>query len=194
MTGFTTPATPPSPFCIGEELARFEAALRGSGSATAMLTRWIAGRIGRDDVSLTAHVRSIVPGALSPAMLERLEVRDARDVAYRRVWLTDAGRVYSIAENWYVPARLSPEMNARLTTDAAPFGRVVEPLEPVRETLFSQWLWSPASDGEGEGDGVPARMPPAMLRHAALVRAQSGATICEVNELYTRNIVSQPQG
>jgi hypothetical protein len=198
MTGFTTPADMLPLPRIREELARFEAALRGSGSATGVLTRWIAERTGGADVRLTAHVRSTVPDALSPAMLERLEVGDAGNVAYRRVWLAYAGRVFSIAENWYVPDRLSPEMNERLATDAAPFGTVVEPLMPVRETLFSQCLW-PSDEIGGEGsrrDGgelasTLVRLPPTVLRHAALVRARTGEPICEVSELYTRNIAGK---
>lgn len=183
----TMTALATSSFRVGEALERFDAALRNSGSATAVLAGWIAKRNGERRVDLSAHVRSNAPGALSPAMLERMEVDDPRRIAYRRVWLAYGGRVFSIAENWYAPERLSAGMNVQLANDALPFGKVVEPLKPTRDTLFSQWLWRPG-DGD-EGDTLPLRMPPTVLRHAALVRKQSGEPICEVNELYTRNIV-----
>ena len=49
----------------------------------------------------------------------------------------------SVADNWYLPERLSQEMNRRLETTDAPFGLVVRPLAFRRRTL------SAASDPQG---------------------------------------------
>ena len=48
----------------------------------------------------------------------------------------------SEADNWYVPARLTPEMNAFLDTTDTPFGKAVRPLQPYRKTLEAKLLWS----------------------------------------------------
>jgi hypothetical protein len=59
-------------------------------------------------------------------------------VAFRRVRLSCGGRTLSMAENWYLPARLTSEMNRRLETTDAPFGQVVSPLRFTRRTLSTQ--------------------------------------------------------
>ena len=43
--------------------------------------------------------------------------------------------VLSEADNWYVPSRLTPEMNRLLDTTDAPFGRVVQAVHFRRRTL-----------------------------------------------------------
>ena len=51
------------------------------------------------------------------------------------VQLTCGAHVLSDAENWYLPARLTADMNRRLEETEAPFGRVVAPLGFHRRTL-----------------------------------------------------------
>ncbi len=53
-------------------------------------------------------------------------------VKYRRVQLRYGVYILSEAENWYVPSRLTPEMNKLFETTDMPFGKVVLPLEPYR--------------------------------------------------------------
>ncbi len=74
-------------------------------------------------------------GADKPLTAEqraRLGLGPDEQVRYRHVRLACGDRVLSEADNWYVPARLTPEMNAALEGSDAPFGRVVRPLAPVR--------------------------------------------------------------
>lgn len=64
-----------------------------------------------------------------------LEARGKASIAYRRVRLACGGHEMSEADNWYLPARLTPDMNRRLAASDAPFGLVVRPLAFRRRTL-----------------------------------------------------------
>lgn len=64
-------------------------------------------------------------------------------IAYRRVRLACDDRTMSVADNWYLPARLTPAMNGQLAASDAPFGLVVKPLAFRRRTL------SAAGDAQG---------------------------------------------
>ena len=68
-------------------------------------------------------------------------------VRHRRVQLRCGNRVLSEADNWYVPGRLTTEMNRLLDTTDTPFGRAVQPLGPYRRTLEVRMLWAPLPDG-----------------------------------------------
>jgi len=97
----------------------------------------------------------------------RAALKPANDepVQYRRVALGCGGEVLSKAENWYLPARLTPAMNRELVTQQTPFGRVVEGLGFRRRTLSVQY---------GDGSGV--------LRHRALLIARDGSPFSVVSE------------
>jgi hypothetical protein len=84
----------------------------------------------------------------------------------------------SEAQNWYVPARLTPAMNAVLDTSDTPFGTVVAPLHITRRTLAADMLWRHG-----------AKPPPALFRHRALVLDGAGRPIAEVIETYQRAAV-----
>ncbi len=184
------PSSPATAFGPSADLDRFQAALRRSPIATALLQDWIAGREGARNAPVRAVVRSTRAGAVPAGVIDRLAAADADEVAYRRVWLVHRGRIYSCADNWFVPARLGKEIAARLDDGATPFGIAVEPLGPTRETLASERLWTPAPGGS-EGAG---RVPALLLRHRALVRSGTGLPICEVDEVYTRNLVISTPG
>jgi chorismate-pyruvate lyase len=69
-----------------------------------------------------------------------LKVGAGEPVRYRRVRLSCGGQVLSDADNWYVPARLTPDMNATLDGTDTPFGTVVKPLHFQRRTLKTEAL------------------------------------------------------
>ncbi|MBP6030816.1 MAG: hypothetical protein KA533_05250 [Sphingobium sp.] len=173
----------PVPATLQATLDRFDALLRASGSATSMLIAWLAERDGTSKATLLARVRAIVTPGISPAILSRLGVENHSEVRYRRVWLTQGGKVMSIAENWYVGARLTGDMEAVLADSGTPFGAVIAPLAPMRETLHAERLWG------GEEETASVRLPGAVLRHDALVHAGDGTPLCVVSEVYTRNIL-----
>ncbi|MFM6832719.1 MAG: hypothetical protein ACKOVA_20640, partial [Novosphingobium sp.] len=90
------------------------------------------------------------------------------------VRLTCGDTVLSVAHNWYVPARLTPEMNRTLETTDAPFGKVVAPLGFRRERLASR-------------RGRMAECPEGtILSHRAVLRLLDGRAISLVVECYTR--------
>jgi hypothetical protein len=148
---------------------------------TNMLIAWLAERDGTSKATLLARVRAIVTPGISPAILSRLGVENHSEVRYRRVWLTQGGKVMSIAENWYVGARLTGDMEAVLADSGTPFGAVIAPLAPMRETLHAERLWG------GEEETASVRLPGAVLRHDALVHAGDGAVVRKRD--YTRNIL-----
>ncbi|MGC1270482.1 MAG: hypothetical protein WA842_07805, partial [Croceibacterium sp.] len=81
--------------------------------------------------------------------------------------------VLSQAHNWYVPARLTPEMNRTLATTETPFGTVVTPLAFRRERGASR-------------RGAASECPPAtILSHTAVLRLPEGRAISMVVECYT---------
>lgn len=163
-------------------LDRFDTLLQASSSATRTLIDWLTERHGGAVAELRARVRALDAPDHDDALLRRLGVNDWHEISYRRVWLVHQGRVMSAAENWYVAARLGDTMAARLSDGATPYGSVIAPLHPTRETFLAERLWR---DDESE----TSALPPALMRHRALVRGGDGTPLCEVNEVYTRNIL-----
>lgn len=166
-----------NPVLQTDTVDRLDAALLAGPTATIVLTRWCAAQ-GVADARVHAEV---IDGPAVPASAEqrvRLGVSAEEPLGYRRVRLACGGRVLSEAENWYVPSRLTPAMNAALAGTDTPFGTVIAPLGPVRRNLSSERLWS--------GDGA---MPQAVLRHRALVSDASGWPLAEVVETYQRAAV-----
>lgn len=102
-------------------------------------------------------------------------------MAYRHVRLSCGASVLSVAHNWYVPSRLSPDMNEALETSDTPFGKVVAPLRFTRERLASE---------RGPAEGCPKDT---ILSHRAVLRLPDGRPLSLVVECYTRaNLRSSP--
>jgi hypothetical protein len=175
------------------------AAILSSPSATATLEGWCR------DHKLAANpvmVADVVRGADAPADAEqrrRLAVNDDETVKYRRVRLRCGDRILSQAENWYVPGRLTAEMNRLLETTNTPFGRAVQSLEPYRQNLGATLLWSPLPPGWETGSKpVPPStsrtlsIPDAVFAHRALLYTHGHTPFAEVNEVYQRGILPFP--
>jgi len=111
--------------------------------------------------------------------------------------------VLSIAENWYVPARLTGQMNRLLDTTQTPFGKVVLPLKAHRETISMQLLWDALPQGwERSGTeagpqppSLPLELPAALFEHRAILYTPVHQAIAEVHEVYQRDVLAfaQPQ-
>jgi chorismate-pyruvate lyase len=114
------------------------------------------------------------PLTLTPWQRSRLEPTQAEPACHRRVTLLAGGLPVSEADLWYVPARLWPGMAATLAETDRPFGAVVRPMQPVRETLASRIC------GPGE---------PVALEHEALLRDRQGKPIALVAERYSPGVV-----
>jgi hypothetical protein len=106
--------------------------------------------------------------------------------------------VLSEADNWYVPSRLSPEMNRTLETTNISFGRVVLPLHFRRRTLSAELLWKPLPDGWETGASPPhdqggtLQIPDQLLQHRAVLTLPDGTPFSEVVETYTREVLAFP--
>jgi chorismate-pyruvate lyase len=151
------------------------AELLASRSATATLEAWCGVR------RLAAPARIVadrVPRTSAPTadQLRRLEVTTPDEVKYRHVRLRCGTRVLAEADNWYVPARLTPDMNRTLETTDAPFGRVVAPLEPYRRTFAVTLLLS----------------ADALFAHRAILYTRDHRPFSEVAEIYQRAVLAPP--
>jgi hypothetical protein len=95
-------------------LETLNADLLAHDSATLTLERWCADHRLADPARIVAER---VSGADKPASAEVRAALDAKPdepLSYRRVRLKCGGHVLSEADNWYVPSRLTPEMNHML--------------------------------------------------------------------------------
>lgn len=156
-----------------DNLARFEGALAAQDSATAALGQWCAARaIAPDAVIRAVPVAEEAP-VPSAAIRARLGVAETEPLTYRHVRLTCGEVVLSDAQNWYVPARLTADMNRQLQTTDTPFGTVVAPLGFRRER---------GAAFRGAAPGCPSAT---ILSHSAVLRLADGRAISAVVECYT---------
>jgi len=133
---------------------------------------------------------------VSPEQRGELHVTPTEPVRYRRVRLECGSVVLSEADNWYVPSRLTPEMNKLLDTTDTPFGRAVQALHFQRRTLSAKVLWRPLPDGwEMNAAGANTAvvpMPANLLEHRAVLTLPDGTPFSEVVESYTANVLGFP--
>ncbi len=167
--GLSGCAAPPH----GPTLRRFEATLRAQDSATAALGEWCIANHIADPATMRAQpIESDAPPP-SPEIRRLLEVGANEAVRYRHVRLICGPTVLSVAQNWYVPARLTPDMNRTLETTEIPFGRVVHSLGYTRTRLSSR---------NGAAEDCPAGT---VLSHRAVLKRRDGRPISLVVECYT---------
>lgn len=167
-------------------LAAFEHALAAQPSATKALAEWCTNRLidGPNPVEIVA---SMVPGpAMPPPRGARRLLGVAADepLGFRHVRLACGATVLSEAYNWYVPARLSADMNRSLESTRTPFGKVAAPLGFSRTPLASR------RGGFGAlGLGCP---PDTILANRGLLRLPDGRGLALVLECYTRANLASP--
>jgi hypothetical protein len=184
-----------------EALALIEtlnADLLAHDSATLTLERWCADHRLADPARIVAER---VSGAVKPASAEvraALDVKSDELLGYRHVRLQCGDHVLSEADNWYVPARLTPEMNHALETTDTPFGKAVAALHFRRHTLSADLLWRPLLEG-WEMRAAPAprqagglKIPDHVLEHRAVLSTPDGAPFSEVVETYTSEVLAFP--
>jgi len=129
----SAPATAKSPQRTA--LHALDADLRTHDSATLVLDRWCE-RLHLADPPKVVADRVTNADKPAPAEVRAALKADAQTpIAYRRVRLRCGSSILSEADNWYVPARLTPEMNRTLETSDTAFGRVVAPLGFHRRPL-----------------------------------------------------------
>jgi chorismate-pyruvate lyase len=172
-------------------LDKIQSALLVTSSATATLEHWCAEQKLAENPHVSAVIDNGRPVPPTPEQRAHLQVSDGETVAYRHVRLTCGGHTLSEAQNWYVPSRLTPAMRAALSGNT-PFGKLIEPLHPVRRTLASERLWQPMADGPDAAKHAeaPLLVPHALFRHRALVLDANGHPLAEVAETYTNALLA----
>jgi chorismate-pyruvate lyase len=154
-------------------LGEFERTLAARDSATAALGQWCGAKaLAAPPIVRAEHVAGEDLPA-SAAIRRLLDVDGNQPIGYRHVRLSCGARVLSVAHNWYVPGRLTQEMNRTLDTSDTPFGKVVAPLGFTRKRLASM---------RGAAEGCPADT---VLSHRALLVLPDGKPISLVVECYT---------
>jgi hypothetical protein len=149
-------------------------------SATEVLRRWCADHRLADPPVIKAERDH---GIDKPADLEvraRLRAAPGELVRYRHVRLACGGHILSEADNWYLPALLTPDMNRQLDQTDRPFGVVARPLAFHRHTLKAVQLLT---------DPGARSVPHAVLRHEAVLTTAAGRPFSLVIETYTSEVL-----
>ena len=167
-------------------------------SATLTLERWCADHRLADPARIAAERVSGADKPASAELREELDVKPDEPLGYRRVRLKCGDHVLSEADNWYVSARLTPEMNHVLETTDTPFGKAVAALHFRRHTLSADLLWRPLPRGWEMG-ATPApqeagalMIPDHVLEHRAVLSTPDGEPFSEVVETYTSEVLAFP--
>ncbi|MEA3179302.1 MAG: hypothetical protein QOI59_2825 [Gammaproteobacteria bacterium] len=180
-------------------LETLNAQLLSNDSATLTLDRWceahkmavpakiVAERVHGADKEATEEIRKL------------LNVSSTEAVRFRHVRLHCGDHVLSEADNWYVPARLTADMNQVLDTTDTAFGRAVQALNFRRRTISAQLLWSPLPEGwemEHSWPKInkgPLSVPAETIQHRAVLTLPDSTPFSVVVETYTNEVLGFPQ-
>lgn len=160
-------------------LDAFEAELLANDSATRALTNWCARRGMADVAAIRAVPVAAGRVAAEAAIRAELAVPDDAPLGYRHVRLVCGDTVLSEAHNWFVPARLTAEMNRTLETTDTPFGIVAGALNFTRTRLGS-------ARGPFASRGAQGQCPEdTVLSQRALLRLPDGRPLALLVECYS---------
>jgi len=181
-------------------LQTLNADLLSHDSATLTLDRWCDAHHLASPAKVVAARDKDANKEATADQRRVLGVTATEPLGYRHVKLLCGVHVLSEADNWYVPSRLSPDMNHQLETSDIAFGRAVAALHFQRRTLSATLLWSPLPDGwEVKATALPdagsktLQIPHEVLRHQAVLTLPDGTPISEVVETYTEEVLAFPQ-
>ena len=152
---------------------RLEATLDAHDSATQALAHWCRGQGLANDPTIRAVATEGQAGAAPADLHDLLDISAGTPLGYRHVRLVCGETVLSIAQNWFVPERLTPRMNEVLATTQIPFGTAVAELGFVRRKL---------SSSRGGEPGCPQGT---VLSQRARLELPDGRPISLVVECYT---------
>jgi chorismate-pyruvate lyase len=181
-------------------LETLNAELLSHDSATLTLDRWCDAHHLASPAKIVAVRDKAVTREATADQRKTLGVSATEPIRYRRVKLTCGAHVLSEADNWYVPSRLTADMNHQLETTDIAFGRAVQALHFQRRTLSAKLLWSPLPDGwEVKAAALPdavaktLQVPHEVLQHQAVLVLPDGTPFSEVVETYTEEVLAFPQ-
>jgi hypothetical protein len=168
-------------------------------SATLVLEKWCLdhGLSGGAEAKIIAEPVKGADKPIAPEQRQRLQISADEPVRFRHVRLACGNKILSEADNWYVPSRLTAEMNRQLDETDTPFGKVVRALEPYRQTFSATLLWHPLPEGWETAplpDGAKGRldMPDALFEHKAVLFGKDHLPFSEVDEVYQRHLLDFP--
>ncbi len=173
------------------------AEILGAPSATLTLENWCR-RHGLAAASkITAHLPDRRKKLPTRSQLHRLRAGPPATVKFRHVCLNWGETIVSEAHNWYLPGRLTKNMNKLLETTDTPFGKVVRSLKVYRQTFSSRLLWSPLPDGwemmsrEKRLETIPGPVdiPDAIFEHRAILYDRTHRPVSEVWEVYRGSLL-----
>jgi chorismate-pyruvate lyase len=177
-------------------LETFNADLLSHDSATQTLQRWCDERGVAPGAHIVARRVRGADKAADEAVRRDLDASAAEPIRYRRVQLVCGDHVLSEADNWYLPGRLTPEMNRQLDETDRPFGAVVAGLGFHRRTLSANLLFRPLPEGwerqaaPSAESVAPMVVPPRVLEHRAVLSTAAGAPFSLVVETYTAEVLA----
>jgi hypothetical protein len=193
------PAWPDTFLSRVEVLALLEtlnANLLAARSATFTLEKWCADHKLAGETKIRAQLVIGVDKPISVQQRQRLQIDKDEPIKFRHVQLMCGERILSEADNWYVPARMTVEMNLKLETTDTPFGRAVADLKPTRQTFAVELFWKPLEDGwelrspQADRPQEILAIPPNLFEHRALVLTSELKPFSEVREVYTRELLA----
>lgn len=183
-------------------IEKLRAELNATDSATLFLEGWCS-RYGLGSPAKIVAQRMAGEVPLSAQQRQELEISDPQEpVIYRRVALACGDTVLSEADNWYLPRRLTPEINMVLTETNTPFGRAIQSLGPSRRTLSSiltwralprEWELMSTSQLTAEVATAPlVTYDPAnaLFENRAIVLRRDGTPVSEVRETYKMSLIA----
>lgn len=178
-------------------LQTLNADLLSHDSATLTLERWCADhRLAPAPKVIAERVRGAEKEP-TDEQRQQLGVKPTEAIRYRKVKLMCGELVLSEADNWYVPGRLTPEMNKLLDTTDTPFGKAVQALHFRRHTISAKSLTQLLPEKWWDSN-LPALidysrnacLPAHVLEHRAILSLPDGTPFSEVIETYTANVLA----
>lgn len=154
-------------------LEQFESVLSHYDSATLALEEWCKLRGLADPADVIAKPLYSAVEHAPHSLRNTLELEANDTFAMRHVELSCHGTVLSVAWNWYVPTRLTTEMNDALRLTNTPFGKVIAPLNFTRQAL---------SKFAGAEENCPQGT---ISTHRALLSGPEGKPLAYLVECYT---------
>ncbi len=158
---------------VDPTITAFEANLSSHASATQALQEWCDRRAIAPGATIRVEFVHDSDAAAPADLRTILGVGPGDVLGYRRVRLLCGDKVLSDAHNWFVPARLTPDMNRQLSETQIPFGRIAASLNFTREPLSAARRGDP---------GCPAD---AISTHRARLVLPDGHPLAYVVECYT---------
>lgn len=125
------------------------------------------------------HTQLIKAPPAPPEVRSLLKLAHSQEPGFRHVRLICGRHILSEARNWFVPDRLTAEMNMVLTETDTPFGQAIAALDFRRERLETII-----------GPGFPGAPPETILTHRALLHSPNGRPIALVVECYQPGVLA----